>query len=998
MQMHPIIDSEEDSFSELRTCTLPSRNELMGAWSNVVSSREKVVVICGDAGVGKSFFLDCIAAHERSIGAGIKTISLKKCDENELGQRFVRFSRETVQQSEGSPRITVCVDDVPAADERSYSRIARAVKKMSNAGCIVVIALRPECEGLIDALENPFVMDMHRLLARPYPGQGTTLTNGIPKLITALKSDYQIGERIDRDGHTYRKAIREMIADAVRDSLPNEEIELRLSLLLLGSGSLDDAVRICQHADEESLSLLEREAPFFGVSVADSSFHVAGVSDLEVFHDCRQEIAEACENAEYVALNVADTLGRRGEYRRMGFVLGAIRDSALAMSFVSRHGVDLVFAGHTSLVSRSIRLSDPNDDAAQQRALINSLAVAEVSAKRDEAVGLRESCGALTKTDVYEKSALRHAAMLGACRELMSGRRIARIRRNPNLDDDQIELMYDHLRAAKYIVDGKFLAGFDALLDNPGRKRMDGIPAAMLADDFYICEMMLGEVPARNGSGTGSPLEVFTECGSGRLASIHLGMRSALRILMGRVTAFPEVEKIVTRLGSTDDLVPQSAFLIAAAVADLRMKAYASASVRAKRAASLARDASADYLYAAASLVADAIEVAAGTELEGKVRSRGSGPAVGALNDLRRMLAQASRGDTSSPVRFDVLQRSTCSREILWALNLLLNDCGQASRNIRSIMPANWVRYSSSLLGAMNESQDQGDVPERNFGEVDREKGDKPVRIRTLGTFSVAIDGRELPVSALGARRGRNLVYALALTRGHSLAKREAINMVWGDYDYSTGNQKLYETVCLARKILRVGDDRESVILTGRSSGRIALDMAKVTIDVDEFEACANDALSSEGMDRSVVALASEARDIYSGGVAEMIDDPSGAIESRMESLATLHADVMVAGAKAALREGKTYLASQLSGEALKDDSLREDALLQYVTALGVLGRTAEIVTAYRRYKDALVHKYHALPSEPVRKSVDEALEHSGSSLTAEKIDGVAAGADEEAS
>ena len=222
--------------------------------------------------------------------------------------------------------------------------------------------------------------------------------------------------------------------------------------------------------------------------------------------------------------------------------------------------------------------------------------------------------------------------------------------------------------------------------------------------------------------------------------------------------------------------------------------------------------------------------------------------------------------------------------------------------------------------------------------------------------------------------------------------------MVWGDYDYSTGNQKLYETVCLARKILRVGDDRESVILTGRSSGRIALDMAKVTIDVDEFEACANDALSSEGMDRSVVALASEARDIYSGGVAEMIDDPSGAIESRMESLATLHADVMVAGAKAALREGKTYLASQLSGEALKDDSLREDALPQYVTALGVLGRTAEIVTAYRRYKDALVHKYHALPSEPVRKSVDEALEHSGSSLTAEKIDGVAAGADEEAS
>ena len=493
MLVHPTIDREQDAYSELRTCALPTRNELMGAWGNVVSSREKVIVVCGDAGVGKTFFLDCIAAHERSIGAGIKTISLKKCDETELGQRFVRFSRETVQQSEGSPRITVCVDDVPAADERSYSRIGRAVKKMSNAGCTVVIALRPECEGLLDVLEDPFVMDMHRLLARVFPGQGAGLTNGIPKLIAALRSDYEVDDQIDRGGHTYRKAIREMVSDAVRDSLPNEDIELRLSLLLLGSGSLDDSVRICQHADEESLSLLEREAPFFGVSVSDSSFHVAGLSDLEVFHECRQEIAEVCANSEYVALNVADTLGRRGEYRRMGFVLDAIRDSASAMSFASRHGVDLVCAGHTSLVSRSIRLSDPDDDAAQQRALINSLAVAEVSAKRDEAVSLRESCGALTTTDAYEKSALRHAAMLGACRELMAGHRIARIRRNPNLDDDQIELMYDHLHAAKYIVDGKFLAGFDALLDNPGRKRMDGIPSAMLADDFYICEMMLGE-------------------------------------------------------------------------------------------------------------------------------------------------------------------------------------------------------------------------------------------------------------------------------------------------------------------------------------------------------------------------------------------------------------------------------------------------------------------------------------------------------------------------
>ena len=57
MLVHPAIDCEEDAYSELRTCALPTRNELMGAWSNVVSSREKVIVVCGDEGVGKTFFL-----------------------------------------------------------------------------------------------------------------------------------------------------------------------------------------------------------------------------------------------------------------------------------------------------------------------------------------------------------------------------------------------------------------------------------------------------------------------------------------------------------------------------------------------------------------------------------------------------------------------------------------------------------------------------------------------------------------------------------------------------------------------------------------------------------------------------------------------------------------------------------------------------------------------------------------------------------------------------
>lgn len=976
---------------ELESCVLMTRSEAVEIWTSLMNSNSRIVFVTGDTGVGKTHFLACIEAYEKSIGARVRHASLNGCKESELATRFGRFARETVRACEGSTRMTVCIDEMPVADEGSYGRVAKGVLKMADAGCRLLISVRPECEGLMDALRGASVIDPARLIARPVNGEMHALTNLLPKLNVALRSDaVAFGGRLCR-GTAFVRAVRDVVSSSLRNSLADEDVELRLVMMLLGKGTFDDVVRICRHADGDDFELLEREAPFFGVSNLDSNFRVAALSDDDILRECLSELAEACLRFSDAAFGAAKVLGKRGQYRRMGLVLGLMGDTPETARAVVRSGANLVCAGNVDLVARSTRLLGNGSASSEPACLINTLAVAEVSARREEVLGLRESCANLSRLKQSEKSMLRHAAMLGVCRDIFARSPVLEVEKDPNLDDEQICTMIDHLAAMRKIIDGKFTDCFDSILDNPSRKIPNGIPSSLLADDFVICEALLGETPIRQQDPAILDAgRTLVESGSGRLAALHSGMLSALRILMGRVTVFPDVEQIVTRLHETGDSIPEAVFLCAAAVADLRLKAYARASVRARRAAGLARDASASYVEAAARLLADAVVAATGEEIGDAFEPAPANvtPEVGMLVDLRRMLGQASRSETDYPTRLDTLARASCSREVLWALNVLMNDCGLASQNFRDLMPVNWRNFATASLETVSDSEvTEEDLTMEDAAPREKEPKEKPVRIRILGTFSVSIDGRELPIKALGARRGRNLVFALALVRGHSLSKRDAIEMIWGDYDYDTGNQKIYESVCMARKALRVGGEDESFILTGRGSGRISLDMSKVSVDVDDFEKCATTALANDGLDKSVMALASKARAVYSGGVAEAFDDPSGTSTARIEALVQLHADAMAAGAQAALREGKAYLSSQFSREALEDDCMREDAVISHVMALGVLGRTAEITAAYRQYRDVLLRELHITPSKTVRQGVDEALGRSGSDLTTEEID-----------
>ena len=1026
---------------DARRIGVVTNTQISDMWRESLQSMNQVLVLCGDSGIGKTHFLNCVAGIERDLGVRVRRISLRGCEERELGMRFSRFSRETAIAAKGVPRLTVCVDDVPVADPAIYRRMARGVEKMVSEGCFVVIALRPECEVLAELLDNPRLIGASRLVMPPRREHGA-LTNGMPGLAIALSGSAESVDARPASVGAYGGALREACLDALRDSLTEEEVELRLSMVLLGRGSFGDLGEVSRHADDCDLELVERDVPLFGVSSASRSFSVAGVCDIDGLRGCRQVLRTACGGRERLVLDAAKVLMRRDEPRRAGVVLDLVRGALRSDRLVARWGTELVGAGCVSLVEQSVRLADMSDPTERDMALANALAVAEVSGKRGVVQDLRrrvlgpvaaalgvlrgdargdaDAGAAHGEGEDGRSTALRRVACLGLARDALAGASVSRATIPASRMDGRMEVMLRHAEVMGRMARGDLLGAFNQLLDDPDRGRVDGLGPAFLAEDFHVVETLLGEVP-ENGGASGWELarDLYAESGTTRLALLHEATESALKILVGRATSFAGIERTLTRVHDTGDVVPEAFFLIAAAVADVRVRAYARASVRAERAGRLAEKISAPYLVAASELVRCAVdaalgeEVALGPEADGPVAGASGGAGAvpgpvdgayagpaGALYDLRRMMVQASRGDLRDGVRLDVLDRSYCSREVLWALNLLMNDCGSASRAFREIAPVVWLRSAANILEGMSLADGaRAEGPELAAPRTESPCGEgasgmrgggaseASVRIRVLGTFSVSVGGRTLPPRALGPRRARELVYTLALRKGHSISKYDALAIVWGDYDYAAASQKLYESICMARKALAMEGEGESVIVTGRRSGRIALDTSRVSVDLDEFERNAHAALVTEGADRKVVDLVSVSRGLYAGGPVRVFDDPSGSNDGRLGEVVRLHTDAMAAGAQAALREGKTYLASQLSREALSDDPLREDAMLGHVASLGILGRTSEIVSAYREYKDVLVRSMHASPSTAVRRGVDDALGRSGSDLSTEEID-----------
>lgn len=155
--------------------------------------------------------------------------------------------------------------------------------------------------------------------------------------------------------------------------------------------------------------------------------------------------------------------------------------------------------------------------------------------------------------------------------------------------------------------------------------------------------------------------------------------------------------------------------------------------------------------------------------------------------------------------------------------------------------------------------------------------------ITTLGRFAVAVDGAEVPTSAWGSRRARQLCRRLVAARGWPVPREQLFELLWPDEtNIAKLGARLSVQLSTVRRVLGGGINatRETV----------ALDLSEVTTDLEALFKADDGTVAAE---------------LYRGEF--LPDDPDEAWAESVRAAARAHTADLVRSTSAAFREDERY-------------------------------------------------------------------------------------------
>jgi predicted ATPase/DNA-binding SARP family transcriptional activator len=109
------------------------------------------------------------------------------------------------------------------------------------------------------------------------------------------------------------------------------------------------------------------------------------------------------------------------------------------------------------------------------------------------------------------------------------------------------------------------------------------------------------------------------------------------------------------------------------------------------------------------------------------------------------------------------------------------------------------------------------------------------VEIKLLGSFSIHINGKEIPPEAWRLRKVKNLVKLLALAPGQQLRRDQVIEYLWPDSDPKAAANLFYQTLHAARRTLDPDRKFGQQFLTYREEKLLLCPEISLWVDIDAF-------------------------------------------------------------------------------------------------------------------------------------------------------------------
>jgi LuxR family transcriptional regulator, maltose regulon positive regulatory protein len=246
---------------------------------------------------------------------------------------------------------------------------------------------------------------------------------------------------------------------------------------------------------------------------------------------------------------------------------------------------------------------------------------------------------------------------------------------------------------------------------------------------------------------------------------------------------------------------------------------------------------------------------------------------------------------------------------------------------------------------------------------MDAERWPWPLKIFTLGRFTILVRGATLSFEGKVQHGPLNLLKALIALGGRDVAEHRLIDALWPDAAGDAGEQSLATTLSRLRKLIGVHAIK-------RQDGRLSLEPALCWVDCWALER----ALGSQSTGAAPEALGERIRALYRGHFLQGDDAAPWALHLR-ERLRVAVVARLDQFAQSALNQGDVTSALRLFELGLKVDDLVEDFYAGLIRCHGLSGQASQAVMTYHRCQRVLCTRLGVMPSDRTTRTYLAAID-----------------------
>lgn len=906
-----------------------------------------LIAVCGEPGLGKTDALDSALEIGKRVGAHVRMIELGSMTPDMACERVGRESRALQRRIEPGEWAVVCLNGMVPLDERCVHRMLAFINRFRNNGHCVVISLRPEAVQLIEPCADANVLWAHELCVAPPSGWGpkaseefSQLTAGLPCLAEAI----YVPEKNDaieiRAGRDYHEALSRLIALSLRESLINDERELRLAMMLLGSGTFEQLGAVLGKLDLELLQDICRHAPFFGVDMAQSSFACAGLCRDPCLASNMLVLRETCESSSHLCARIASVLLKADRVRRAGSLLAVCKGTEESASLVLCHAIELVNVGCAEVVRHALPLAMRFQCCSPQlRSACETLMKLVNNASIDES---EVTIDHLATCIEEERKEMLRISLLLAARLSWQGRQIEPSAEASALNDALARDLSLHLSATNALVNARGHAAYQLLICGSQLSGKDTLMNQLLEADLALAHILMG-LPCPGGWH-----DYLETIGESACMLCYVPILGEMDAIWRQGSKAFTLSMLDARANQVGDELMRVYMLLSAALVNARNRNISHAVVKANRALAIAKRVGATSLADISRIVCWGIRISA-SDLPSMKEFERHEPVHAGYKPLAQMLGLMASGICELPSH---LADVALDRDVTWVLVALLDGLGRFSSQLARIIPQKWRATVESMRA--HEEDEAPAYPIHRMNESLSDLPDHSVYVRLFGGLEVYVNGARLPQGAFDRRRAKALVAYACSASSRILRRADIIDAIWPECDYEQGNKRIYAATNVINRALKDVDSECRFFAARGTDHSLSLDERFVRSDVGEFESLAHQIIGSEGNDEEVLGLVRGAQGLYGGDLYTSGMNSGSAMDRRRLELRNLYADVLVAGAEAAFRSGSMRLSILLSEQALLVDELREDANSCLVDSLYSCGRSNEARDRAKQFLDRL--------------------------------------------